>query len=61
MQPEIKKIVATAIASFLGAVITDIDKWKKSESDKFDWELAIKRWVKGAILGAMTGLGMEQM
>ena len=59
MDQLIKKVIASALAGFLGAVVVDLDKWKTADSDHFDWKLALKRWIQGAVTGAITALGMN--
>jgi hypothetical protein len=38
-----------------------LDKWKKSELDKFDWKLAIKRYFMGAVTGAVAAAGFGNL
>lgn len=53
-----KKVVAGALSGFVSAFLVDINAWLKSGEDtKFDFKLALKRWVAGAVSGALTGLG----
>jgi hypothetical protein len=59
MDQLIKKVIASTLAGFLGAVVVDLDKWKTADSDHFDWKLAVKRWIQGAVTGAITALGMN--
>lgn len=59
MDQLIKKVIASTLAGFLGAVVVDLDKWKTADSDQFDWKLALKRWIQGAVTGAITALGMN--
>lgn len=51
-----------ALAGLIAAIGTDIDAWVKArEKDKtarFDWALAFGRAVKGAIYGALPGMGI---
>jgi hypothetical protein len=58
MDQLIKKVIASTLAGFLGAVVVDLDKWKTADSDQFNWKLALKRWVQGAVTGAITALGI---
>lgn len=51
-----KMIVAGALGGFLAAVAVDIHAWSKTEGD-YDWGLAVKRWVAGAVAGAAGALG----
>jgi len=57
MNNEIKKVIVGAMSGFVSAVLVDLDKWKKSELDKFDWNLAIKRYFMGAVTGAIAAAG----
>jgi hypothetical protein len=59
MDQLIKKVIASALAGLLGAVVVDLDKWKTADSDHFDWKLAVKRWIQGAVTGAITALGIN--
>ncbi len=52
----IKKIIAGAVSGFVAAVVVDINAWSKSDKP-YDWGLAFKRWVSGAVSGAVAGLG----
>ena len=58
MDQLIKKVIASTLAGFLGAVVVDLDKWKTADSDQFNWKLALKRWIQGAVTGAITALGI---
>ncbi|ARU40194.1 hypothetical protein CCB80_03190 [Armatimonadetes bacterium Uphvl-Ar1] len=49
-----KTIIAGAVGGFLAALAVDVNAWSKS-NDPFDWGLAVKRWVAGAIAGATGG------
>lgn len=51
-----KTIIAGALGGFLAAVAVDVNAWAKSDKP-FDWGLAFKRWVAGAIAGASGGVG----
>lgn len=52
----IKMILGGAAAGFLAALAVDINAWAKSEKP-FDWGLAVKRWIAGAVTGAAAGAG----
>lgn len=58
MNEIIKKAVVAALSGFLAAAVVDVNAWIKSGGD-FDWMLAFKRWVSGALTGAMTGAGLS--
>lgn len=53
----VKKIIAGAVSGLLAAFVVDINSWSKSDG-VFDWTLAIKRWVSGAVVGAVGALGI---
>lgn len=53
----LKMILAGALGGFLAAVAVDINAWSKSD-DFFDWGLALKRWIAGAVSGATAGFGI---
>jgi hypothetical protein len=37
--------------------MVDLDKWKTSIDAQFDFKLAAKRWLAGAVSGAAAALG----
>lgn len=53
-------ILKGAIAGAVSAAVVDINAWAKS-STPFDWKLAIKRWVAGAMTGATAAAGMTAL
>lgn len=58
---DIKAIIAGAVSGFVSALVIDLNAWSKfkkaqGESD-FDWGLALKRWVAGAMTGGMAAAG----
>lgn len=53
-----KKLVAGAVSGFLAAFVVDINAWSKSDQE-FNWGLAVKRWIAGAVSGATAALGMS--
>jgi len=61
MNTLLKKVIAGAIGGLLGAVMVDLDAWRKSGSLDFDFKLALKRWIAGTISGGLSGLGMSQV
>lgn len=62
MDQLIKKIIAGAVGGFVSAFLVDLDAWKASvATDKFDWAKAVKRWVAGAISGAITVFGVGEL
>jgi hypothetical protein len=47
------------MSGFVSAFLVDCNAWLKSGEDtKFDYALAFKRWVAGAVSGAVTALGL---
>lgn len=55
-----KKVLAGAVSGAVGAFLADLHAWSKS-TGAYDWGLAAKRWIGGAIGGAMGALGMSDM
>lgn len=54
-----KPILGGALTGFVSAFLIDLDAWKMAPKDsKFDWSLAVKRWLAGAISGALAGAGL---
>ncbi len=52
-----KKLIAGAVSGAVAALVVDITAWAKS-SEPFDWGLAFKRWVAGAVSGVAAAFGM---
>ena len=52
-----KAIINGAVSGFVAALLVDLHAWQASK-DQFDWVLAIKRWIAGAISGALAGAGL---
>jgi H+/Cl- antiporter ClcA len=62
MNELVKKIVAGALSGFVSAFLVDLNAWKSNEAmEHFNYALAIKRWLAGAVSGALTGLGFGQL
>jgi H+/Cl- antiporter ClcA len=62
MNELLKKIIAGALSGFVSAFLVDLNAWKSNEAmEHFNYALAIKRWLAGAVSGALTGLGMGQL
>jgi uncharacterized protein YgfB (UPF0149 family) len=56
MNDTLKRMIVGAVSGFVSAFLVDLNAWLKSGEDtKFDYVLAIKRWVAGAVSG--LGLG----
>jgi hypothetical protein len=47
------------LLGFLGAVMFDLQKWNEAVGFSFDWKIALVRWVKGAVAGALGALGVS--
>ena len=62
MNEQVKKVIAGALSGFVSAFLVDLNAWKSNEAiEHFNWALAIKRWLAGAVSGALTGLGLGQL
>lgn len=61
----IVKIIIGALTGFLSSALTDLDAFKKAKDfnilAKYNWTLAVQRWLMGAVSGAMLGLGLESV
>ncbi len=57
---DFKKIIAGAVAGAVAALVVDINAWSKTEKP-FNWTLAVKRWVSGAVSGATAALGLSAL
>jgi hypothetical protein len=53
----IEKALYGAISGLLAAVLVDLDAWKGS--GRFDWQVAVPRWIAGAIAGSAASLGFN--
>lgn len=53
----VKNIIVGAFSGLLSAIMVDLDKWKTSVDAQFDFKLAAKRWLAGAVSGAAAALG----
>jgi hypothetical protein len=59
MNDTLKRMIVGAVSGFVSAFLVDLNAWLKSGEDtKFDYVLAIKRWVAGAVSGLATSLGL---
>lgn len=62
MNELVKKVIAGALSGFVSAFLVDLNAWKSNEAmENFNWALALKRWLAGAVSGALTGLGFGQL
>lgn len=55
-----KKVIAGAVSGFISAALVDLHAWVKSEGS-FNYALALKRWIAGAISGALGALGVGEV
>ena len=53
------KVIKGAAIGFLGAVMFDLQKWNEAVGFSFDWKIALVRWVKGAVAGALGAVGVS--
>ena len=58
----IKLVIAGAVSGFVTAFLTDLNAWSRSTpkgeaNAPFDWSLAVKRWVAGAMAGGAAAAG----
>lgn len=60
MDPTLKKVLVGAITGFIVAFGVDIHSWALSK-EKYDWKLAIKRWIAGAIGGITAAFGLNSL
>jgi hypothetical protein len=56
--PVLKQIGIGALSGFLSAFVVDVHAWSTSD-EPFNWLKAVKRWVSGAITGAVTATGIK--
>lgn len=61
-QELLKQIGAGALAGLISAAAVDYSafkRWKSfDEAVKYKWSLALWRWFKGAVIGAVTSAGV---
>lgn len=55
----VKTIIAGAVSGFLSAFVVDLNAWSKSDGKAFDWALAVKRWIAGAVAGVTAMFGVN--
>ena len=51
-------IFRAAVGGLCSAIAVDIHAWLKT-GDPFDLKTAIPRWIGGAVLGLIAGLGVQ--
>jgi hypothetical protein len=53
----------SALIGLLSAVVVDLDAYKEALKEKpgkpFNWRLALTRWLKGFIAGAVAAMGIS--
>lgn len=52
-----QKVLVGVVSGAVSAFLIDLHAWSKAEGE-FDWGLAFKRWVAGAVSGFMMALGL---
>lgn len=52
-----KKLIAGAISGIIAAVLVDLDAYKNSEGP-YNWSVAVRRIVIGAVTGALGAVGL---
>lgn len=53
------KVLKGAATGFVVALGVDINAWAKANGPAFDWGLAVKRWLAGAVGGALSAFGLS--
>jgi hypothetical protein len=53
----VKNVIVGAFSGLLSAIMVDLNAWKLSPNPDFDFKLAAKRWLAGAVSGAAAALG----
>jgi hypothetical protein len=53
------KVGKGAALGLVGAIAFDVQKWNEQSGTAFDWKIALPRWVKGAVTGALGALGVS--
>ena len=54
-----KALISGAVTGFVGAFLSDLHAWSVAPAGAaFAWQSAFKRWVAGAIGGALSGAGL---
>jgi hypothetical protein len=55
----LKRALNGAASGFIAALLVDVHSWSKyPEGSAFDWNLAVKRWIGGAVAGAAMSMGI---
>lgn len=54
-----KVLISGAVTGFVGAFLADLHAWSVAPAGStFAWNSAFKRWVAGALSGALAGIGL---
>lgn len=53
------KVVKGAALGLVSAIAFDVQKWSEQAGAEFNWKIALPRWVKGAVTGALGALGVS--
>lgn len=55
-----RSILVGAVSGFVAAALVDLHAWSDG-AGAFEWGLALKRWITGAISGAVTAAGLTEV
>ena len=58
MTDPVHKALRGAVYGVLGGAIVDLHAYLTGSDTKFDWKLAMKRWLAGGIAGIAGELGL---
>ncbi|MFN7172804.1 MAG: hypothetical protein ACK4P3_08500 [Fimbriimonadaceae bacterium] len=54
----IRLMITGALAGLVAAILIDLNSWARN-GGKFDWTLALPRYLAGAVAGAAAGLAVN--
>ena len=54
----LNQLIRGAVGGLVGAAVIDINAWSKT-NEPFDWGLAVKRWLAGAVTGLASSIAMS--
>lgn len=54
----LNQLIRGAVGGFVGALAVDVNAWSKT-NERFDWGLAVKRWLAGAMTGLASSIAMS--
>lgn len=57
----ITAIIIGALGGLAAAITVDYEAWKSHPNTSFNWMLAIRRWLTGAVLGAAAAVGFTNV